>query len=381
MTEKSWQKVTWNKIILAVVLMLVVSCVFLNTGHFSLDKQDKQIEVDIKRETLKEEPVKYKSLSTKINGYMQQINIIEADVSDNRVQIKPVLSFDSLFGFETLSAICSRKNPYGAINAGFFYSYGEPAGMVCIDGKVLTKPTGIYPVFSVENGKAYLRNTNIEMWISSGEKKLPLNNINAPEGRGGVVLYTPEYGGENRVKRKSINVTIRNNIIEKIEQSKGSRPIPRDGMVISLFEPYMYKLDDFLFEVGDKVEFMCNPAVTSKTQAYECGSWLVRDGKLVIGSKDSWIGVTTNREPRTAIGIKNDGKVVLITIDGRQPGYSVGMTGKEMAEYLIQYGVRNAAMLDGGASTEMIVEGKIVNKPSDERERPLAGGIAVYVDK
>jgi exopolysaccharide biosynthesis protein len=54
------------------------------------------------------------------------------------------------------------------------------------------------------------------------------------------------------------------------------------------------------------------------------------------------------------------------------------MTCRELGEFLIDYGVKSAAMLDGGASTEMIVEGEVVNKPSfKEQERPLGGGLVV----
>jgi len=88
--------------------------------------------------------------------------------------------------------------------------------------------------------------------------------------------------------------------------------------------------------------------------------------------------VMTNWDPRTAIGLKDEDTVVLFTVDGRQPGYSAGLTGAELADVLLKYGVKDAAMLDGGASTEMIIEGKIANRPSFKgQERPLGGAIAV----
>jgi exopolysaccharide biosynthesis protein len=88
----------------------------------------------------------------------------------------------------------------------------------------------------------------------------------------------------------------------------------------------------------------------------------------------------TNHDPRTIVGIKNDGNVVFITIDGRQPGFSIGMTGKELGAFILSYGINNAAMLDGGASTEMIVQGKIVNRLSaGGQERPVGGGIVVQL--
>jgi exopolysaccharide biosynthesis protein len=73
---------------------------------------------------------------------------------------------------------------------------------------------------------------------------------------------------------------------------------------------------------------------------------------------------------------------VLLTADGRQPGYSAGLTGRELGELLLELGISNAAMLDGGASTEMIVDGKIVNRPSFKgQERPLGGALIVRYRK
>ena len=100
--------------------------------------------------------------------------------------------------------------------------------------------------------------------------------------------------------------------------------------------------------------------------------------RTVVKEKDAWVGVLTNRDPRTAVGIKWDGTVILFAVDGRQPGYSAGFTGKELAEYLADYGVKDAAMLDGGASTEMLLEGKLVSRPSYQgEERQVGGGILV----
>jgi exopolysaccharide biosynthesis protein len=134
--------------------------------------------------------------------------------------------------------------------------------------------------------------------------------------------------------------------------------------------------------VGDTVKLVHQPDMTGDVEAYECGSWLVRDSVAVVKDKDAWVGVLTNHDPRTAIGIKDDGTVLLLVVDGRQPGYSAGFTGKELAEYLISCGVRDAAMLDGGASAEMLVEGRLVSRPSHKgEERPLAGGILVLSQK
>jgi exopolysaccharide biosynthesis protein len=106
---------------------------------------------------------------------------------------------------------------------------------------------------------------------------------------------------------------------------------------------------------------------------------IVENGKNVSPVSDPWIGVLTNRDPRTVIGIKDESTIILLTVDGRQPGYSTGMTASELADYLIGIGIKDAAMLDGGASTEMIVDGRIVNKPSHGgEERKIAGAVLIF---
>lgn len=75
--------------------------------------------------------------------------------------------------------------------------------------------------------------------------------------------------------------------------------------------------------------------------------------------------------PRTAIGQKEDGSVVLLTIDGRQL-QSIGATIKEIQDIMIAEGCVNAANLDGGSSSVMYYEGKLINSPSSKHgERPL----------
>ncbi len=70
---------------------------------------------------------------------------------------------------------------------------------------------------------------------------------------------------------------------------------------------------------------------------------------------------------------------MLVTIDGRQPGESIGMPLTTLAELLIELGAVEAMNLDGGGSTTMVVQDKIVNRPSDATgERPVSDAILVF---
>jgi hypothetical protein len=86
----------------------------------------------------------------------------------------------------------------------------------------------------------------------------------------------------------------------------------------------------------------------------------------------------TSAAPRTAVGRFSDGREVLVTVDGRQPGYSVGVTPMQLAEILLSIGVTDAANLDGGGSTTLTVGGLLVNRPSDAAgERPVGTALVV----
>jgi len=122
------------------------------------------------------------------------------------------------------------------------------------------------------------------------------------------------------------------------------------------------------------------PGLRGVKTAISGGPILVRDGKpqrIRASSSDSYeVGSMFERHPRSAIGW-NDDYFFLVEVDGRQEGWSVGMTLNELAEYLAELGCREAMNLDGGGSATLWHEGKIRNRPCDGRERPLANALVV----
>ncbi len=422
-----------KRIILFLIILLPL--IILCTGLFLFSAKNKTVpeapeatvpvEITIQPETTAPagpwiNPVEYIHRSETINGLKQEINILEINMNASGVKIQPVLSHDLIYGFELLSEMASRKNAYAAVNGGFFRDFGLPSGMVVIDGELISLSTGQYPVFVIVEGKAELREVSGRLTVeynrgdAMGEAAaatdegganvidgneaadhravgssavgsgvagaLEVHNINFPAKGKQIVVYTPAYGRSNRAETGNITATIENSVVVKVADYAREAEIPKNGMLISFFDTKKYSGKELPIRVGDSVRLVHKPDMTGDVMAYECGSWLVRDGVAVVKDRDAWVGVLTNRDPRTAVGIKEDGTVLLLTVDGRQPGYSAGFTGKELAEYLIKCGARDAVMLDGGASTEMLLEGKLVSRPSHKgEERPLAGGILVLL--
>ena len=81
------------------------------------------------------------------------------------------------------------------------------------------------------------------------------------------------------------------------------------------------------------------------------------------------------------IGVTKDEKTMIIAvIDGRAEGHS-GMTLREAADFLKEYGAYNALQLDSGGSACMVLRGKVLNNPSDGHERPVTNSLLIYSDQ
>jgi hypothetical protein len=106
------------------------------------------------------------------------------------------------------------------------------------------------------------------------------------------------------------------------------------------------------------------------------GPILVQDGQIIIEPCSSCA-----RHPRTAIGWTSNGRVLLVVIDGRQARWSVGASLRELARVMQDLGAVQALNLDGGGSSTMVVEGEVVNRPSDGRQRNVTTAVLVLPGK
>ena len=133
------------------------------------------------------------------------------------------------------------------------------------------------------------------------------------------------------------------------------------------------------FQVGDRVTLRtdCTSSTLEDAQwASGVGDVMVRDGQITDST--AWTYVEKGRDPRSALGVREDGTLVLYAVDGRRSGYSGGLSQLDLAEEMLSQGCVWAVNLDGGGSTAISVwvpgqEGpSIVNIPSDGKPRACA---------
>lgn len=109
------------------------------------------------------------------------------------------------------------------------------------------------------------------------------------------------------------------------------------------------------------------------------GPVLVKNGQL----QDTWqaevfpLDLSTRPHPRVAVGFRPDRHLILFVADGRQPNWSSGLTTQELGAAMQQLGCSDALNLDGGGSSTFVVNGEVLNRPSDGRERNVSSILAI----
>lgn len=330
------------------------------------------------------EPIyKYYSISESKPDLNLSMHVIEINPSNPELIFRPVLSNKTvLFGYEYLSVMYDTWQAKAAVNAGFSHSNGMLGGLFAMDGELYTTATGNFPVLFLDNEKAYIEDASSKVWVEGDG--IFLDNLfhNRYLKKEGIYVFTPSYGTMNRLDVSHLNAVISNGEVRGLIQRNKSYEIPKDGFLISAIGKKARTRLEELIKPGMNLElkydiYKGDQSFTGYNWAYECGSWILKDYEIVAPEKDGWVGTMQTRVPRTAVGIKGDGTVLILVADGRQKGFSDGLTGKELGQKLLDLGVKDAVNLDGGASSEMIVEGKIVNSPSAGRERMLPCGFII----
>ena len=109
----------------------------------------------------------------------------------------------------------------------------------------------------------------------------------------------------------------------------------------------------------------------------QAGPLLIDEGFPVTYDEGFDNALISVRHPRSAVGLNNNGQWVFIAVDGRNGMHASGATISELTEILRANGVIYALNLDGGGSTEMIIDGKIYNFISSGYERKISYALGV----
>lgn len=317
------------------------------------------------------------------DGKPLRVYVLEADISRNDVEVKPVISAKGVGQREKLSSMAQSVGALAAVN-GTFFTTGNPSlplGNLVIDGEylaisdILRTSVGITADEKVNFG--YF-NPKLTLVTQSGQH-ISITGVNRNPASKDVLLYTPEWKNKVTAGTGRVVVSLKKGTGGQLvvaETTTGSLAIPSQGYVVSLPADLAGPL-----EVGASVELKVShdPYWDGVKHLLTGGPLLVEKGEPVFQAvAEGFKGSILERNPRTALGVTKDGRLLLVVVDGRSSN-SVGATYEELSYIMLAVGAYQAVGLDGGGSSEMWIQGKVVNRPSDGTERNIHNGLAIIV--
>lgn len=336
----------------------------------------------------------------------------------SRYELIAARAHDSLFGRERVTDMVRRRQARGeripvALNADFFDLRGGTGvneNNQILDGRVWkANPVTDSPFDTFRNshsqfaigadGRPYLDRFSYAGTLEGRCGRFSLDGINTvPRVPNALVLFSSAFGGASR--RDSVHAPRELDVRATLTPDPGidsleiflegrttaatSPPfVARDRAVLAAYGSTTSRLDSIARCAGSlRVRHAFRPDRGRLTMII--GGWprVVQDGRNVAVLADSLEGTfprfSAQRHPRSAVGFSRDSNIVfLVAADGRQETYD-GMTLSELGDFLISIGVYQGMNFDGGGSTALVINGKVVNRPSDATgERPVGNAILV----
>ena len=339
--------------------------------------------------------IEYAEVTREIGGLKVNMTLLRLDLTKVRLDVHHAM--DAAIGTEKTSSIAARHGAFAAINAGFFRLdssiwAGDAAGVLQIDDWLYSESyAGRVALFIDDNqsdrATVRIEKLNVIDTVEIKGKKFEVAR-NRQLGKDDLVMFTTPFHTTTLTDPSVLEVIVRNKKVFKIVDGVGSSQIPHDGYVLSASGA---KRDELLrlvnvgtkikgsLRVGSDADFVARTAFNNAQDIVGGVPQLIKNGKIDITweQEKTTKSFVETRHPRTAVAKLRDGKFLLITVDGRSES-SGGIGLQDLAEYLLSLGATDAMNLDGGGSTTMFVDGKVVNHPSDkEGERKVSDAILV----
>lgn len=328
-----------------------------------------------------------------------------------------------LYHRQTPSALARATGATAATNGGFFVldpaagAPGDPAGVGVYDGKVLSEPVGHRPALAVQPDARHTTITR-PTWTAAaringawrtldgidrvpglirncgGDRTdsptyLPLQDITCTDNSE-LVEFTPEYGEQTPTGPGREVVLNAHHAVVEVRDHRGTAlgagqtSLQGTGTFATLLG-HVHVGD--VLPIRRRLDGHSTTSPESRLTMINGGPLLLRNGhEHITQRQDGFVhpnqpsfayGWVIERNPRTLAGVDKHGRTVIVTADGRST-HDLGLSIPEAADVARSLGLRDAINLDGGGSTDMVINGQVISHPSDSTgERAVGDSLLV----
>jgi hypothetical protein len=358
-----------------------------------------------------------------------RVHVLDVDPRRYDGVVAPAIANGVVPGREPVSAIAARAGAFAAVNGGYFVigeadgTPGDLAGLSVIAGDVVSEAVDgrtdlVLPRPDGGGARVVALSSTLRARASDGARR----EVDGRNRRPGLIRSCGGDGGDRPTEQPLHDVTC-TDPSELIQFTRwfGATADPgseveavlgRDGRVSALRPPggpipeagsvlggtgaaaawlRAHARPGMRVRVGASIAAGRRPLRRDRALAIvNGGPRLLAGGRPAItataegfthpGDPEFFYRFGVRRNPRTLAGVTRAGHLLLVAVDGRAPGYSVGLSFTEAAALMAALGARDAVNLDGGGSTTMTLGSTLVTRPSDATgERPV--GDAIVLDR
>jgi Phosphodiester glycosidase/SPOR domain len=319
---------------------------------------------------------------------------------------------------ELLSDLARRRGAVAGLNGGYFVigpadgTPGDLAGISVLDGELVSESVGDRTSLLLSGRRARVAPVATHATArATGGAEREIDGLNRRPGlirgcggTGGdvptelpkhdftctdaseLVLFTDAFGPRTEPGEGAEAALDPDGRVLELRDARGGE-IPPGGSVLSGTGDGAEWLQGHA-QPGARIRVRTRVGGGERTDVVNGGPRLLRDGRPAINAAaegfhwpenpEFYYRFGVRRNPRTLAGVTEEGTVLLVAVDGRRPGHSVGASFVESAAIMRALGAREALNLDGGGSTGMTVGQNLVTRPSDATgERPIADAILI----
>ena len=323
-------------------------------------------------------PVRHVFFKDKDSNSSVNAHVIEVDLMNPRLKLGIALPYNSPNKQANVKALAEGYKAVAAINGSFFHigkGVAAPVGLIMLNGDIISDSRHRRTSLGITDKNEIIFDIpkiTISLSLPEKGKTLKVSGVNQMRRYHQTIIYTSYFGKYTHTNNAGREIIVRGGIA--VGYSYGNTEIPADGFIISIHGASKGIQD--LIPLGSTV--VMDVIKSSKWESVKTiitgGPFLVHNGKVYNTYYQEKMNPTLKApNTRSAIGITHNKKVLFITVSGK-------VTYTRLAQILKRLGAVEAMGLDGGGSTGLYMNGKIMNRDS-YTSRPVSNALIITVNK